>query len=107
MLIKEYAFYSETYVGLSLVEVSHAGKESLLIYPNPAESWLQASGFKLQAKGRLMIYDMFGRKVEEVVVPEGHDNVRMVLSDNPNGIYYAVLYSNKHIAGRKKFVITR
>lgn len=97
--------YPECDTTVGLVEIPYAGTEELVIYPNPAESLLQASGFKLQAKGRLMIYDMYGRKVGEVEIPQGWDQVRIDVAGFRNGIYVAVLYSDNQIVGRKKFVV--
>jgi hypothetical protein len=94
----------DTTVGV--VEMPFNEKEELVIYPNPAKNWLQAAGFKLQANGRLMIYDIYGRKVEEIVVPEGQDQVRIDVTGYQNGIYFAILYSDSQITDRKKFMVT-
>lgn len=111
--------YPECDTTVGIVEIPYAGIEELVIYPNPAAEWLHVTGCRLQVHNRrsansnrqsanyLCIYDIYGRKVEEVLVPAGQDQVRVDVAGFRNGIYVAVLYSEKQIVGRKKFVVAR
>ena len=68
--------------------------------------WVEAH--KLQVAGcRFEIFDLYGRKVDEIVVPPLQENVRMDVSGWNAGVYIAVLWGEDGIVGREKFVVTR
>jgi hypothetical protein len=88
------------------------GNEAFLLYPNPANSALNcrlqiaspAYGWA-DCKSLLLIYDMIGRKMEELQIPKGQELVRIDVSSYPAGIYIAVLKNEKRMLGRRKFVV--
>jgi hypothetical protein len=53
------------------------------------------------------VWDIFGRKVEEVRVPEGQKQVQINVSTYPPGVYIALLKSQNRVLGREKFVVSR
>ena len=88
--------------------------EALVIYPNPATleihidirsfDFVQEMYSKPEIRYSIFIYDMFGRKQDEVQMPEGQNGVRLDVSDYPVGIYIVALKSDQGIWGRSKFV---
>ena len=117
--------FCDTTVGMD--EITGAEKNSLLIYPNPASNIincrLQVAGYRpapsnaegLQASPersrgagdfRLVIYDIFGRKAEEIVIPPWQETVQMDVSGWNAGVYVAVLWGEDGVVGREKFVVT-
>jgi len=94
--------------------------EQLLIYPNPASDLIhcqlsracpeRSRGINCQLS--ILIVDIFGRKINEVKIPEGQKEIEINVSNYPQGIYIAVLRhesgdSRQQIIGRKKFVVAR
>ncbi len=76
----------------------------LYIYPNPAS---EAVNFKYQIsdiKYQISIYDLFGRKQDEILIPKSQDQVRLDISDYPAGVYVAVMKDEKGVVARGKFV---
>jgi hypothetical protein len=111
--------YPECDTTVGVVEIPDIEAEGLVIYPNPAAEWLQVAGCRLQDQNRksttgnrqstiyLCIYDIYGRKMEKLEVPEGQDQMRIDVTGYLKGIYIAVLYSESQIIGRKKFIVAR
>ena len=106
----EYPF-CDTTVGVD--EIASVEKNGLLIYPNPASNIINCR-FKACPEGsrgvgdfRLVIYDLFGRKAEEIVVPPWQETVRMDVSGWNTGVYIAVLWDEDGVVGREKFVVTK
>jgi hypothetical protein len=48
---------------------------------------------------------MFGRKQEEIQIPKGQKELQIDVSDYHQGIYIAVLRSEREMLDRKKFVV--
>jgi hypothetical protein len=107
MLITEYAFYSESYVGLNKVYEDHHEGDEWKIYPNPAENWLQVSNLRCHSDCQMMIYDLHGLKVEGIEVPDGRDKVQINVSRYRNGFYFIVLYLDNQIIDSHGFLVTR
>ena len=112
----EYPF-CDTTVGIR--ETDYVVGDGLRVYPNPANSFinfgLKHTGNRLQVTGlfraksrncRLEIFDLYGRKVEETVVPPWRETVRIDVSRWNTGVYIAVLWDEDGAVGRKKFVVT-
>ena len=89
------------------VEPNPEEPEQLLIYPNPATDHINCQLSIVNCQLSMFIYDMFGRKVEEIIVPEGQQEITFGVSDYSQGIYIAILKSQKGILGRRKFVVAR
>ena len=79
--------------------------EAFLLYPNPANSALNCRLQIADCRSLLFIYDMFGRKQEEIQIPKGQKEVRIDVSAYSVGIYVAVLKNDKGVPGRRKFVV--
>lgn len=86
--------------------------EAFLLYPNPASSALNcrlqiaSPAFGMaDCRSSLFIYDMFGRKQEEIQITKGQKQVQIDVSSYSPGIYLAVLKNKKTILGQRKFVV--
>ncbi len=77
------------------------------VYPNPANSIINIRFSIFDTRYSILIYDLFGREIAEVVVPKGQEGTQIDVSSYPSGIFIAVLKTNLSILGRKKFVISR
>jgi len=53
---------------------------------------------------RIFIYDLFGRKQDEIIIPPGKEQTRIDISSYPAGVYVAVLKSGDAAVARGKFV---
>jgi hypothetical protein len=107
----EYPF-CDTTVGVADPEsiVSEAG---LRVWPNPVYDQLTVDGWQLTVGSRqstirvLEIYDLYGRKVEEIIIPPLQQSLKLDVSAWNTGVYVAVLWSEERIVGRAKFVVQR
>jgi hypothetical protein len=79
--------------------------EALWLYPNPANAYLNCRLQSADYKCSMFIYDMFGRKQDEIRIPKGQKKIHIDVSAYPAGIYLAVLKNKKRILGRSKFVV--
>ena len=106
--------------GVNVGLTSYTEESSLIeVYPNPAytEICVRSSFFGarssvfgarssvLGVRSSVLIYDMFGRQLEEIQLPIGQNQVRIDVSAYPAGIYIAVLGNENGIVGRRKFVV--
>jgi hypothetical protein len=78
-----------------------------IIYPNPAEG---KAVFKLRIaesgkRMKINLFDLFGRKVKVVDLSTGHTEYQIDVSELPEGIYVAELFSENVIIGRQKMVV--
>jgi len=100
-------------VGIGEEEMGREGDGGRMeLYPNPATDQINC---RLQiaspaygvadCRSSLLIYDMFGRKQEEIQIPKGQKEIQIDVSAYPQGIYIAVLQSEQEILDRKKFVV--
>ena len=81
--------------------------EQLKIFPNPANYELNIFVPKENEneKHYLLIYDLYGRKVEETVIPPGTTTMQLSVSGWSSGLYTAIASHNGKISGRGKFVV--
>ena len=79
----------------------------LHIFPNPAgdEIYCQLSIVNCQLS--MFIYDLYGRKQDEIIIPKGQEQIRIDVSGYPAGVYMAILKDEKGVVARGKFVKTR
>ncbi len=91
---------------------NHPG--DIQIYPNPARDQVMVvcpparrGCWQSGIVGFLEIYDIFGRKLEEVAMGSGQQQAQINVSGYPNGVYAVILRSSGQIIGRKKFVVGR
>jgi len=87
--------------------------EGLVVYPNPAYSVLNVKYLDINESqsqknfGKLEIWDLFGRRVEEIKIPEGQKRFHINISACPAGIYVVVLKSDGMVLGRRKFIVSK
>ena len=91
----------------------------LKIFPNPADKIVNCqlsirqrrtslrSVVDFQFELIIEIYNVFGRKMEEVELLQGQDHLQINVSSYPAGLYIAVLRSAGKILGREKFVVVK
>ncbi|RLD82484.1 MAG: hypothetical protein DRJ15_01380 [Bacteroidetes bacterium] len=77
------------------------------IFPNPATKYVNIRYSLLITRYSILIYDMFGRLMEEIIVPSGQEEKRLDVSSYPAGLYIAVVKNNSSVFGRMKFVVTK
>jgi hypothetical protein len=76
----------------------------LHIFPNPASNELTIR-YRIPGPGyQVFIYDLFGRKQDEILIPKSQYQVRLDISDYPAGVYVAVMKDEKGVVARGKFV---
>ena len=76
----------------------------LHIFPNPAgdEIYCQLSIVNCQLS--MFIYDLYGRKQDEIIIPKGQEQIRIDVSGYPAGVYMAILKDEKGVVARGKVV---
>ena len=79
--------------------------ERMELFPNPASDRINCRLSVVDCRYSIFIYDMFGRKQEEIQIPKGQKEIQIDVSDYPQGIYIAVLRSEREILAREKFVV--
>ena len=95
----------------------------LHIFPNPASTEINIrystlrqaqdklsdirSFDKFRTSYSILIYDMFGRKVDELLIPERHSQISVDVSEYPAGIYMAVLKNENSPVAQQKFVVSK
>jgi hypothetical protein len=93
------------------VSENNLKKIEFKVYPNPAKDVIH--GRLSMDDGRfymdltLVIYDVFGRKFGEIIIPDGQDEFEINLAAYPAGIYFAVLSRQNTYLGSAKFVVAR
>ncbi len=86
-------------------------KREMSVFPNPATDKVRVQfGMRNEELGineelRIIVYDVFGREVEEIKIPNGKDEITLDVSAWPKGMYIIrLVYNNETIAGRKLVV---
>jgi hypothetical protein len=93
-------------VGIGEEEIEREGDgERMELYPNPATQQLNIRYSLPDTRYSIFIYDMWGRKMSEILVPKDQKETQIDVSAFPSGIYIAVLKSEQKILDRKKFVV--
>jgi len=84
-------------------------KRGLEIWPNPASGIVDFRWSMVDFRGdlSLMIYDVFGREVAEIKVPERQDQIQINVESYPPGVYIAILKNGCDLLGSGKFVVAR
>ena len=90
---------------VGILEPQNISKGTFLIYPNPAIERINCRIHGVKDKGLVSVYNLYGLKQDEVVVPKGQKEIQIDVSDYPAGVYVAVLKSERDILDRKKFVV--
>lgn len=79
-------------------------KAQFEIFPNPAKEKLHFRYRISDIRYRILIFDLFGRKQEEIKVPKGRQETSINISGYSPGVYVAVFKNDKDIIARGKFV---
>jgi len=79
----------------------------LLIFPNPAGDEINCQLSIVNCQLSMFIYDLYGRKQDEIIIPKGQEQIRIDVSGYPAGVYMAILKDDKEVVARGKFVKTR
>ncbi|MCK9401354.1 MAG: T9SS type A sorting domain-containing protein [Bacteroidales bacterium] len=87
------------------------GHGGLIIWPNPARDQIHVRFYmddgRFYKDFRLEIYDIFGRNVKEIKVPDKQDEVQINVEGYPRGMYLAVLKERQIIKANTKFIIVK
>ena len=78
------------------------------IYPNPAQNWFEIEIKTESERDEILtveVFDLFGRKVEEVEIPKGKNSFRFYVSDWNRGVYLVRVKSGSEILGSAKVVL--
>ncbi len=82
--------------------------DDLYIYPNPARYKFQVTSSRFHVEPCIIeFYDIFGRKVKKIKVPNGQQQLSVDVRNWHNGLYVAVLKNNKKIIAKHKFMVLR
>ena len=77
-----------------VAETERGKPQPLLVWPNPAQTYLMVSVPELFEEGSLRLYDVMGRMVRELAVPVAHSSeLELDLQGLPRGIYFSELRS--------------
>jgi hypothetical protein len=80
------------------------GTPYLYTFPNPAGSEITLRSSILDLRSSIFIYDLYGRKQDEINIPDGQSQTKVDASAYPPGVYIAVLKDEKGVVARGKFV---
>jgi hypothetical protein len=93
---------------VDVVEFFESLGSGFSIYPNPVgEVFTVAFVNEHPQTYTLQIYDMYGTKVKEKIIPAGKFSIRVSSSTWPGGVYVAVLSSKGSPAVSLKFLVQR
>jgi len=84
-------------------------RDRILIYPNPAQNFINIEYpiMNYECRSIISIYDIYGRKVKEIKIPKGQNEVIVDVSKWNRGIYIAVLWQKGKLIAKEKFMIIR
>lgn len=76
------------------------------VYPNPASNEIQIDirYSIIDTRYSIFIYDLFGRKQDEVNISRNQNQLRIDISQFPSGVYIAVLKDESKVLERGKFI---
>jgi hypothetical protein len=94
---------------VAIPEIVYKNTEGeLYIYPNPARYKFQVTSSRFHVEPCIIeFYDIFGRKVKEIKVAKGQNEIIVDVSKWNRGIYIAVLWQNGKLIAKEKFMIIR
>jgi hypothetical protein len=101
---------ADCWVGLEEQGSAEAGgRGGLEIWPNPASQVISVKSSVISS-GKdcsIVIYDVFGREITEIKVPDRSDQVQINVESYPAGVYIAILKNGSDLLGSGKFVVAR
>ncbi len=91
-------------VGISPVWHHAPDPQHLHIFPNPATSIVTVRPSFFVARSSVFIYDIYGRKQDEIIISKGQEQTRIDVLSYPDGVYIVVLKDQNKVVARGKFV---
>ncbi len=99
---------AEVEAACGIIGISEEFAENqFLVFPNPAHHYVNFRYSILDTRYSILIYDMFGRQMNEITVPAGQEESRIDVSQYANGIYIAIIKDNSGSFVNQKFVVSR
>ncbi len=89
------------------VEIYRQKEENkLVIYPNPARDKFKVQSPMFEVGGcRIAVYDLFGRKVEEVKIPKGQTEIEVMTTGWKKGLYVVRVMCKDGSPGSGKVIV--
>lgn len=78
---------------------------TISLYPNPAHDVMYYHFFPPQDNLTLRLYDIYGQKMDDLILSKKESQVKIEVSDYHPGVYVAVLFSNNRIIDRRQFIV--
>lgn len=78
---------------------------TLFVYPNPSSDRVTFKYTNASRKNSICIYNLYGIKQDEIVMPKNQNQVQFDVSTYPPGVYIAILYDDRKIITKRKFVV--
>lgn len=100
--------FDSTYTGII---VNPQIGNDFIIFPNPAtdkvrvQLGMRNDGLGMNEELRIFVFDIFGREVKKIPVPEGKDEILLDVSGWTKGIYILTLKAGERVVGRKKVMV--
>jgi hypothetical protein len=88
-------------------------KNEIVVFPNPAISVISyrlsvvSEEIATRSGCVVEVWDLFGRKVEALVVPQGQTELKSDVLGWPAGVYIAIWRNDNEIFARRKFVVAK
>lgn len=93
-----------TGVGIEYLRRPETGNRNLYIFPNPCSDNIYIRHQTSDIKYQISIFDLYGRKQDEIIIPKGKEIVSIDVTSYPSGLYLAVLKDEKGVVARGKFI---
>lgn len=89
--------------GIGISE-SNSPNDLFVIFPNPASDQLTVGSRQSAGEKILKIFDFYGRKVKEFIIPDGQKEIRINVSTLPKGMYLVRFESYGSVAYNKVII---
>ena len=90
-------------------EMEARGHGGMVLWPNPASGIVDCRWPMVAGRGdcSLIIFDMYGREMMKISVPENEREIQFDVGNFPRGLYLVVFRNGSIIIGSSKLVISR
>ena len=97
------------FVDIEEIPLRNEVEKTFKVWPNPAsvKLELEIGSWQPDEKKILQIYDIFGRKVKEIKISKGQQQINVDVSNWHNGLYIAVLKDDKNLIAKQKFMVLK
>ncbi len=93
---------------VDVVETVWGRGNTFKLYPNPvSDAFTIKPKNETTQKRTFTVFNMYGTKVKEVVIPPGSQSIRVQTNGWPGGVYLGVLSSKGKMMASKRFVVTK